>query len=111
MPISWEADEAEIDRLRTELNTALASERLWFSRMLKAQRERDQAAGERNGLQWSLAEWEAAYGELLREHRRLQNKCDDLEFDAESARWLLGHYEQLAAMGHADLIPRPTGPL
>ena len=62
----------DADALLTDLNAARAEAAMWQRRLLRMQTDCDQARADLRACEKSHTEWEQAYAELLREHRRLE---------------------------------------
>jgi len=62
------------DEEQTALNIAIASEKVWFNKMLDAQRERDQAKAEIAELRRELDELNIAYSRLETEFQRQETR-------------------------------------
>ena len=61
--------------------------------MLQMQKERDQAKADLYACDKCLGEWQAAYDDLLTQFRRTEVKLGDVQFDLESANFLLEHLD------------------
>jgi len=62
------------DEEQTAINIAIASEKVWFNKMLAAQRERDQAKAELTELRRELDELSIAYRRLETEFQRQETR-------------------------------------
>ena len=98
MPIAWDDEppplaQLHADVLRTERNAAVAEAKLWLRRVGEMQRERDQARAHLHAADKCLGEWQQAYDDLLREFRRLEVKRDAIEWELDSANFLLRHLD------------------
>lgn len=87
---------AELDALRTERNSAVAEAKLWLRRMLRMQRERDQAALNFYECNKCLEEWQAAYDDLLCAFHRLEVAYGHEKDCADTSNFLIEHLQPLA---------------
>lgn len=64
--------------------------------MFVMQHQRDRAVFRANSLGFNAVEWQVAYDELLRAHRRLEVRYSNALDGIETLNFLIEHYEPLA---------------
>src|SRR5690349_19256202 len=85
---SYEDLHAKQDELHAQLNAAVAEARQWQARLLRMQRERDQALATIREAERCVAGWEMAYAALLREFWKVCEEHAD-------AKWWREHHEEM----------------